>query len=279
MTLILKLGLVALALYGIVVIGAYYVQRWLMYVPDSRRVDPASAGLVGVEERILKTPDGHALVAWYGRAQPGEPTILYFHGNGGALALRAERMRKYLERGRGMLMMAYRGYGGSTGKPSERANVADAKLAYESLMAGGVAPEDIIVYGESLGSGVAVQVAAEKRVGGLILDAPYTSTVDVGRLVYPYLPVNSLMTDRYETIRHIAKVEAPLLIIHGEMDEVIPVTMGHAVLAAAPGRKEIATFPLAGHSDHHLHGSFEAVQDWIDGLRGEGRSLRRAEQR
>ena len=163
--------------------------------------------------------------------------------------------------------MSYRGYSGSSGSPSERANVADAKLAYELLRREGVAPEDIIVYGELLGSGVAVQVAAEKEVAGLVLDAPYTSIVDVAAVSYPYLPVRPFIFDRYETMRFLPHVTAPLLVMHGEEDRVIPVAMGKAVYAAANAPKEIVTFPHAGHSDHHLYGSYDELFRWVDALR------------
>jgi hypothetical protein len=219
-----------------------------------------------VEERVIKTPDGEAIVAWYGPAAPGRPTLLYFHGNAGNLANRSERVRKYLARGIGVFIMSYRGYSGSTGRPTERANVADAKLAYEALVKAGVAPEDIILYGESLGSGVAVQLAAEKPVAGVILDAPYTAIVDVAAGAYPFFPVRWFLFDRYETMRYLPNVRAPLLVIHGEDDEVIPVAMGRAVYAAANGPKEIVTFPGAGHSDHHLFGSGEEVFRWIDSV-------------
>lgn len=268
MTLLIKVVLGLLAAYLLLVVLAYYVQRRLMYFPDPARVAPASVGLTNVQERVLETQDGERVIAWYAPAQPGQPTILYFHGNGGSLEARSERVRKYVERGRGMFMMTYRGYGGSTGIPSERANVADAKLAYDTLVAEGVRGRDIIVYGESLGSGVAVQVAAEREVGGLVLDAPFTSTVDVAEIVYPYLPARWLMTDRYETLRHLRGVTAPLLVVHGEKDTVIPVAMGRRVHQAAQGPAEIVTFPMAGHSDHHLFGSYEAVNAWIDRLRG-----------
>ena len=145
--------------------------------------------------------------------------------------------------------------------------VADAKLAYAALRKAGVVPQDIIVYGESLGSGVAVQVAAEKEVGGLVLDAPYTSIVDVAEASYPYLPVRPFMFDRYETMRFLPQVTAPLLVMHGEDDRVIPVEMGKAVYAAANAPKEIATFPRAGHSDHHLFGSYDELFRWVDALR------------
>jgi hypothetical protein len=265
----LKLALIVAAVYGAVAVAAFIAQRRLMYFPDVARVAPASFALAGVEERVLRTPDGENIVAWYGPAAPGRPTLLYFHGNAGNLASRSERVRKYLARGLGVFIMSYRGYSGSTGHPSERANVADAKIAYDALIGEGVAPEDIVLYGESLGSGVAVQVAAEKPAGGIILDAPYTSIVDVAAGAYPFFPVRPFLLDRYETLKHLPAVSAPLLVIHGEEDGVIPVDMGRAVYTAANAPKQIVTFPGANHSDHHIYGSTEEVFRWIDGMRGE----------
>lgn len=254
------------AAYLVVAVAAFVMQRHLMYFPDPQRVSPASFNLQGVTERIIDAPDGARLISWFARAAPGKPTILYFHGNAGNLASRSERVRRFVARGYGVLFLSYRGYGGSAGRPSERANVADAKLAYDALIKDGVAPDDIIVYGESLGSGVAVQVAADKEVGGLVLDAPYTSIVDVAALEYPYLPVRPFMLDRYDTLRYLPRVKAPLLVLHGERDTVIPVAMGKAVYTAANAPKEIVTFPGAGHSDHHLHGSYDELFRWIDAL-------------
>lgn len=275
-------GLLLLAtVYGVLVAGTYFLQRKLLYFPDPRRTAPDSVGLAAVAERTIETPDGARVVVWYGAAKPGQPTILYFHGNAGALAARSERIRKYLERGRGVFMMTYRGFGGSTGHPSEAANVADAKRAYDMLRAEGVAAEDIIVYGESLGSGVAVQVAAEKPVAGVVLDAPYTSIVDMAELVYPYLPSRWLMTDRYETLNYLKGVTAPVLIVHGEADDIIPVDMGRRVARelgeAGRAPVKLVTLPGAGHSDHALFGSFEAINDWIDTLRREPSRQRRAQ--
>lgn len=267
MALVVKLAAVLAAIYLVVAVAAFVLQRRLMYFPDPLRVEPSVFALAGVEERELQTADGVTLVAWHGRAAPAQPTLLYFHGNAGNLASRSERVRKYVERGIGIFILSYRGYGGSTGNPSERANVADAKLAYEALIKDGVAAEDIILYGESLGSGVAVQLAAEKPVGGLILDAPYTSIVDVAAKAYPYLPVRGFIFDRYDSMRYLSSITAPILVLHGEDDEVIPVSMGRAVYDAAKGLKEIVTFPGAGHSDHQLFGSYEEVFRWIDDMR------------
>ncbi len=266
MQLIMKLAMGLFAFYAVIAVAAFVLQRRLMYFPDPDRVSPASFNLPGVKERIIDAPDGARLISWYAPPAPGQPTILYFHGNAGNLASRSERVRRYVSRGYGVLFLSYRSYGGSSGDPSERANVADAKLAYDSLIEDGTDPDDIFVYGESLGSGVAVQLAAENEIGGLVLDAPYTTIVDVAALAYPYLPVRPFMFDRYETMRYLPRVRAPLLVLHGEADRVIPVDMGRAVYAAANAPKEIVTFPRAGHSDHHVYGSYDELFRWIDAV-------------
>jgi fermentation-respiration switch protein FrsA (DUF1100 family) len=243
------------------------LQRKLMYFPDTLHFTPAEAGLSGVVEHALETPDGARVIAWYAPAKPGKPTLLYFHGNAGALETRNERIRKYMARGLGVFMMTYRGFGGSTGQPSEAANVADAKLAYDTLVGLGVPASDIIIYGESLGTGVAVQVAAAREAAGLVLDAPYTSMVDLAALHHPFIPGRWFMTDRYETRRHIKDVKVPLLILHGEEDTIVPVEMGREIFALAAPPKMIKTFPGAGHADHYKFGSYDVLTNWIELLR------------
>ena len=257
------IAIAALALYAAVVVYMYVAQRRFIYFPEPARTLPAAVGLPDVSERILSTPDGEKIVAWYGRAKPGQPTLLYFHGNGGALEFRSASIRRYLDRGRGMFMMSYRGYSGSTGSPSETANVADAKLAYDQLVKDGVRPEDIILYGKSLGTGVAIEVAAEKKVAGVILDSPYTSIVELASALYPWLPVNLLLEDRYNSILHIHDVHVPIFIVHGEADDVIPVEMARRLFAAANQPKEIVTIPGAGHAIHD-EVTFEIINRWID---------------
>jgi len=269
MSTLAKLALYALAAYAAIGLAAYLGQRKLMYFPDRARVQPAEVGLAGVAERTIETPDGARVIAWYGKARQGAPTLLYFHGNGGSLSIRAERIRRFMGEGWGVYMMTYRGYGGSTGSPTEANNVADARLAYQALVAERVAPASIIPYGESLGSFMAVRIAAEQPVGGLILDAPYTSIVEVARGAYPFLPVRTFLADRYETIDHIGRVKAPLLILHGERDPVVPVAMGRALFRLANEPKRIVTFPNGGHSDLYLQGNnaLDAVRPWIAGLK------------
>jgi fermentation-respiration switch protein FrsA (DUF1100 family) len=268
MWLLLKTIGAALCGVAIIVLVAYLGQRKLIYFPDPTRVLPAQLGLKGVEERILKTPDGERLVAWYAKAQPGEPTLLYFHGNAGGLRERAERIRLFMGEGWGVYMMAYRGYAGSTGTPTEVANIADARLAYGALLLEGVAPEATIAYGESLGTNVAARIAVERPVGGLILEAPYTSIAKVGRQVYPFLPVELLLVDRYDTDKVMPQVKVPVLIIHGTHDRVIPFAMGREIAQLANEPKQLEVIPNAGHSDLYDRGpqALAAVRHWIRGL-------------
>jgi fermentation-respiration switch protein FrsA (DUF1100 family) len=269
MSIWIKLALCVAAVYGAVALAAYFGQRKLMYFPDLAHTPPAQVGLVGVAERVIETPDGARVIAWYGKAQPGRPTLLYFHGNGGSLAIRAPRVARFMAEGWGVYMMTYRGYGGSTGAPSEAANVADARLAYHALVREGVPPGSIVAYGESLGSGIAVRIAAELPVGGVILDAPYTSIVDVAAKAYPFLPVRLFLTDRYETTRYIAGIKAPLLILHGAHDPVVPIAMGRELARLAPEPKLLVVFANGGHSDLYVNGNnaIDAVRSWIGSLR------------
>jgi len=263
MAMLMNLAGMSIALYVLVVAAAWLGQRHLMYVPDPTRVAPAAAGLRGVDELVLETPDGTRLIAWRTPAVAGRPYVLYLHGNAGNIAGRADRFQRYQERGIGMAILSWRGYGGSTGRPSEANNVADARLAYDRLVASGVRPEDIVLYGESLGSGVAIQLAADRKVAALVLDAPYTSIVEVALLSYPYLPVRPLLIDRYESDRHIKGVSVPVLVLHGERDAVIPVRMGKALHEMVPGPRKLVLFPDGGHVDLDDHGAVEVVTRWL----------------
>jgi pimeloyl-ACP methyl ester carboxylesterase len=264
----IKLAVSALAAYALLLVTAYLAQRKLMYFPDTARVQPAQVGLANVFERVLKTPDGERIIAWYGKATPGQPTLLYFHGNGGSLAIRAPRIARFMEQGWGVYMMTYRGYGGGSGQPTEVDNVADARLAYGDLLLEGVPPASIIAYGESLGSNIAVRIGIERKVAGVILDAPYTSIVDVAARAYPFVPVRAFLTDRYETSKYIANLKVPLLILHGEHDQVVPVAMGRELARLANVPKRLVTFPNGGHSNLYIEGNnaIEPVRQWISEL-------------
>jgi hypothetical protein len=203
--------------------------------------------------------DGARLVMWRAAGRAARPLVLYFHGNAGGLVNRAARFALFANAGLGLVMPSYRGYSGSQGQPSEAANIADAEAVLQMLVAEGCPPRDIVLYGESLGTGVAVQLAAKYPVRGLVLEAPYSSTVDIGRWRAPLLPVDCIMRDRYESVRHIAGVRVPLLILHGEQDGVIPIRYGQKLFAAANEPKTFIAYPQGHHSDLYAHGAFEAI--------------------
>ena len=180
-----------IAAYLVVCAAAYFGNRMFMYFPDPARIPPAEAGLDGVEEIEIEAGDGTRLVAWFAPAKTNRPTILYFHGNAANAANRAPKIAMMLEDGFGVFYLNNRGYGGSAGSPTEATNVADAIAAYDDLRRLGVPANSIVAYGESLGSGQAVRLAAERPVAAVVLEAPLTSTVDVARSVYFWLPLSS----------------------------------------------------------------------------------------
>lgn len=233
--------------YVAIVLFMYFQQRSLQYFPGRAGTSPQALGLEGVTEERVKTPDGETVVLWHAAAQPGMPTILFFHGNGGELADRRERMAYFQSRRLGALFVSYRGYGGSTGSISEAGFMTDALAAYDFLLQRGVAPERIMLLGESLGTGVAVQLAAQRQVAAVALEAPYTAAVDVAAGIYWWLPVRFLMKDQFRSRDVIAKLRAPLLIQHGDRDRLIPVAQGRALFAMANEPKELVVIPGAGH--------------------------------
>lgn len=245
---LLRAVLIALALaYLAIMLYMYLQQRRLQYFPARDAISPQAAGLSGVSEERVKTPDGETIVLWHAKAGPGMPTVLFFHGNAGEISGRCERLAHYQAQGFGALFVSYRGYGGSTGTISEQGFMTDAFTAHDFLLAQGVAPEMIAVAGESLGTGVAVQLAAQRPVAALVLEAPFAAAVDVAAGVYPWLPVRLLMKDQFISRDFIARVKAPVLILHGDADMVIPVEQGRQLYAMANEPKELVIIPGAGH--------------------------------
>lgn len=247
MSWIKSLILTALLLYVGAAAVMYLLQRQLMYFPSSVQHDPADLGLSGVAVETLTTSDGETLILWYSPAAPSQPTILFLHGNGGEIGDRAGRFRTYQEAGFGVAFLSWRGYGGSTGAPSEAGFLIDGRTAYQFLLDQGIADEAIVLVGESLGTGIAVQLAAEKRVGALVLGAPYSATADVAADHYPWLPVRILMKDQFRSIDHIGAVTAPILIQHGTADRVVPYKFGRRLLDAAPDTTTFIDLEGAGH--------------------------------
>jgi uncharacterized protein len=227
----------------------FVMQRKLQYLPDPRLVEPAEVGLDGFKTVRLETPDGERLVAWHAPAPGGHPTIVYFQGNGLGLEARTERFRLFHRTGYGVLALGYRGYSGSSGTPSENGLVIDGATAAAFVLGNGVPRERLVYYGESLGTGVAVQLAGreETRPAAVILEAPFTSAADVARRHYWYTPVGLLMRDQFRSIEHIAAMAAPLFVLHGDADGVVPVVQGQTLFDAAGEPKEMMVVPGGRH--------------------------------
>jgi uncharacterized protein len=254
------------AVYAAICAAAYFGNRLFMYLPDPTCVAPTEAGLDGVKEIEIAVADGVTLIAWYAPAKDDKPTLLYFHGNAANAATRAPRIETIRAKGFGIFYLNNRGYGGSGGKPTEKDNVADAIAAYDHLIGLDVPEGKIVAYGESLGSGQAVRLGAARPVAAVVLEAPLTSTIEVARSTYFWLPLGLLITDKYNNERNIRLVKAPVLVLHGAQDAVIPVEMGRRVYRAANEPKRIELFPQGTHDDLFDQGAWEKTQAFVDSL-------------
>jgi fermentation-respiration switch protein FrsA (DUF1100 family) len=246
--MMLKWLFAAVVLYGGLIALLYVAQRSFQYFPEWQRTAPSAAGLSEAEEAVLDTADGERVIVWHVPPREGQPIFLYFHGNGGSLRWRDERFRALIADGSGLVALSYRGYGGSSGRPTETGLAEDAATAYAFAVAR--YPVDrIVLWGESLGSALAIAFAAEKPVGHLVLEAPFTSAADVGALHYWFVPVRTLMKDQFRSDLRVGKVTAPVLVVHGENDAVVPVTLGERLYGLIAAPKRFVRIARAGHND------------------------------
>jgi fermentation-respiration switch protein FrsA (DUF1100 family) len=252
----------ALVFYGGFVALLYLTQRSLQYFPESYRTAPAVAGLPQAEEVAFETADGERVLLWHVPPKGDKPVILYFHGNGGSLRYRIDRFRALIADGTGLVALSYRGYGGSSGRPTEDGLLADGAAAY-AFTAARYSPERIALWGESLGSGVAVAVAAESPVGRIVLEAAFSSAADVGAGVYWYVPVRLLMKDQFRSDLRIGKVTAPVLLLHGARDNIVPIALGERLYALITAPKRFVRFPEGGHENLGLYGAIEAARQFL----------------
>jgi fermentation-respiration switch protein FrsA (DUF1100 family) len=252
----------AAGLYLVALAALTIGQRKLMYFPYAREVAPASVGLPDAKTFYLKTDDGETLLAWLIPPLPGKSLILYFHGNANSLGQLGPRFRKLKETGDGILAVEYRGYAGSTGTPTEDGLLRDGAATYEKAIALGFAPQRLVAMGESLGSGVAVDLASRKPVGAVVLDSPYSATVDVAAARYWMFPVRRLMRDQFRSDQKIGKVAAPLLIVHGTADWTIPIRFGEKLFGLANEPKDFIRIEGAGHVE--MERVIPEVLTWID---------------
>jgi uncharacterized protein len=264
MTIVKWLLIVAVTIYigGLAVL--YIKQRDMLFpIPPVGRTAPGAAGFPEAEEHFLTTADGEKIIAWHVPAKDGRPVVLFFHGNGDFLAGRVSRFKGITADGTGLVAVSFRGYAGSSGSPSEDGLLQDAEAAYAFVTARYVANR-IVVWGFSLGTGVAVAVAAKHPVSKLVLEAPYTSTADVAGSMLPLMPVSLLMRDQFHSDQRIGRVTAPLLIMHGTDDPAIPIKFGERLFALAREPKQFVRIDKGGHENLDHFGAIEIARHFID---------------
>lgn len=234
------------AAYVLIVAALYVGQRRLLFQPrqDAEAALAPSASMTAVRS---EAEDGIVVTHWLAEAPAGRPVAVLFHGNAGAagdLMAWADALRR---RELGVVLADYRGYSGNPGAPSEEGLYADARALLAELNRRGVADRDMVLFGWSLGSGVATEMALEHPPRALVLLAPFDSVVDVAAWHYPWVPVRALMWDRFDSRGKIAAVHAPIMIVHGEADDIVPVARGRELFAAAHEPKRLRVLAKTGH--------------------------------
>jgi len=265
-------------LYGVAVVALMVLQRQIIFRPAEGPPQVERVGVAGLAQVTIRTQDGLDLMAWQvapglgapglgapGLGAPGlgAPVVLYLHGNGGNVGHRAERVRRIAALGWGALFVSYRGYGGNPGQPTETGLKLDVAAGLAALRAQGIEDRRIVVWGESLGSGLATALAAQHRFGAVVLETPYTSLADIAKRRYPLVPVDLLLRDRFDSLVHVPAIASPILILVGDRDRTVPPDMGRTILAAAGERGELWVATQGGHNNLLEFGAMEAVADFL----------------
>ena len=262
---VLRIVLTIVAVYALVLIAVFTFQRSLQYFPTkSNPGTPAAQGLPEMSVAKVRTDDGYTLTGWYAPPRvKGGDVIVLFHGNAGNISHRAQKARLFIDVGLGVFLTGYRGYGGNPGRPTEDGLYRDARAVLRFLQVQGIPPSQMIFYGESLGTGVAVQMATELTPKYVVLEAPFSSAADVAKKQYPFLPIDFLMQDRFDSIDKIKTIKVPLFIVHGDEDYVIPLAQAQKLFDAANHPKEINVINGGAHNDLYDHHAGHLILDWI----------------
>jgi uncharacterized protein len=262
MTILKWIAVLVVCGYFAVVAVLYLAQRRFLFHPQSAHPTPAAAGLPMAEEAAIDTADGERVIIWQIPPRGEKPLVIYFHGNAEIVASRAERHRQLTADGTGLVALSYRGYMGSTGSPTEKGLLRDAEAAHR-FATSRYPSSPIVLWGHSLGSGVAVALASRHSVAKVILEAPFSSTADVAAAIFPFVPVRWLMHDQFRSDQRVDAVRAPLLIMHGGRDGVVPIRFGERLFTLAHEPKRFVRFPDGGHDDLDWYGASAEVQRFI----------------
>jgi len=241
--------LIFILTYFFILFSTYIFQRNLLYHPTENNYSGDKIS-VDVEKIKIRTQDNIELVSWYHKKNLNNyKTILFLHGNAGSLENRVHKINHFRDMNVNFLIIAWRGFSGNEGKPTEKGLYEDARSAVRWLKSNGVKENNIIIYGESLGTGVATEIAQNKKFAGVILESPFTSMIDAGKDKYPYLPVRLLLKDKYESDKKIKNVKSPVLIMHGKVDNIVPFHMGKKMYELA---NEPKYYYFSEYDDHMM---------------------------
>ena len=258
--------LIFVLIYFFILISTYIFQRNLLYYPTENNYSGDQI-LVSVEKVKINTQDGIELMSWYHNKNVNNyKTILFLHGNAGSLENRIHKINHFKDMNVNFLLVAWRGFSGNKGTPTEKGLYEDAESAVRWLKSKGVRENNIIVYGESLGTGVATEIAQNKNFAGIILESPFTSMVDAGKDKYPYLPVRLLLKDRYESNKKIKNINSPILIMHGKVDNIVPFHMGKKMYELANEPKYSYFSEYDDHMMEYNEKLLKVLKDFIGSL-------------
>ena len=234
--------------YFVVILFVYFYQRSLLYHPSENNYLNDKINF-NYKEIYIDTDENIKLKSWFIEKDLKKfKTILLFHGNAGNLFNRVYKLNELNKLDLNILIISWRGFSGNEGKPTEKNLYHDAGEAVKWLKAQGIDNKNIILYGESLGTGIATELASKNNFGGIILESPFTSMVDAAKIYYPYLPVNLLLRDRYDSKSKISDIKTPILIMHGKMDNIVPQKMGQELFEKANNPK----FSYFSEEDDHM---------------------------
>ena len=234
--------------YLLILVFVFFYQRNLLYHPFENNYSNDQINF-SYEEVLIPTSHGNNLKGWFHKKDlNNKKTLVFFHGNAGDLRNRIYKLNLIKDFDINFLIVAYRGFSGNKGKPTEKGLYEDARNILNWLAKQMVNEDQIIIYGESLGTGVSIEVAQNKKFAGIILESPFTSMVDAGKFYYPYLPVSLLLRDRYETLKKLKNINSPILVMHGKKDNIVPFQMGKKVFENAKEPK-FSYFP---NDDDHM---------------------------
>ena len=263
---LLQIILFIFFIYFLILVFLYFYQRNLLYHPSENNYSGDKIS-VNIEKVKISTSDNIQLLGWYHEKNLKDyKTLIFFHGNAGSLENRIHKLNHFQDMNINFLIIAWRGFSGNNGKPSEQGLYEDGKSAIDWLIKKGVSEKNLILYGESLGTGVAIHLAQNQNFAGIILETPFTSMIDAAKKFYPYIPVKILLKDKFENYKKIKKINIPVLVMHGEVDQIVPFEMGKKIYEMANQPKYSYFTKYDNHMMEYDKKLLKVLINFIDGL-------------